>query len=267
MVRACARAVALLTMICWVLAVMHVPAVNAQNDNPFGDPREQSNGSEDPFDDGAPQEPPAADPFSSEPPKVAAKKTPAAPKPTRPASTNERVREALNSPTQMEFVDTPLHDAVNFLKDFHQIEIQLDNRALGDVSVAADNPVSRHLSGLPLKSALRILLGDLNLTYVVNNDVLLITSKFQADRMREVRVYDVTKLVAADAKAEEISKTLTMLLHDTIPETMCSGPIPEWQRLRIVPLRDLLMIRASEDEHEQITDILRDVSNALRERD
>lgn len=264
MVRACARAVALLTMICWVLAVMHVPAVNAQDDNPFGDPREQTRGNEDPFDDSGPKEAPAADPFSAEPPKVAAKKTPAAPKPQRPASTNERVREALHSPTQMEFVDTPLQDAVNFLKDFHQIEIQLDTRALEDAGVGSDTPVSRNLSGLPLRSALRILLGDLDLAYVVKNDVLLITTQDKASEMCEVRVYDVTKLVAPDAKAEEILQTLTLLLSETVQRTVGGETVSSGlQRIRMVPLRNLLVILASQEEHEEIAKILEELAKGL----
>ncbi len=266
MVRSCARAVALLTMICWVLAVMNVPAANAQEDNPFGDPREQTKGNEDPFGDSVPKDPPADDPFSSGPPKVAAKKTPAAPKPQRPASSNERVREALDQPTQMEFIDTPLQDAVNFLKDFHQIEIQLDHRALEDAGVGSDTPVSRNLVRLPLKSALRIVLSDLDLAYIVQDDVLLITTQDKASEKCEVRVYDVTKLVAPDAKAEEILQTLTMLLSETVQrtaggETVSSG----LQRIRIVPLRNLLVILASQEEHEEIAKILEQLAKALAE--
>ena len=37
-----------------------------------------------------------------------------------------KIREALDQPTQMEFVDTPLKDVVDYLRDLHHIEIQLD---------------------------------------------------------------------------------------------------------------------------------------------
>ncbi len=256
MVRSCARAVALLTMICWVLAVMNVPAANAQEDNPFGDLREQTKGNGE-----------AADPFSSGPAKVAAKKTPAAPKPQKPASSDERVREALDQPTRMEFVDMPLQDAMNFLKDLHQIEIQLDNRALEDAGVGSDTPVSRGLERLPLKSALRILLSDLDLAYIVQDDVLLITTQDKASEMREVRAYDVTKLVVPDAKAEEIAQTLVVLLSDT-PQQSGGGPLapPGLQKIRIVPLRDLLVILASQEEHEEIAKILEQLAKALAEK-
>jgi len=246
---------------------MNVLVANAQDDNPFGDPQQQVTRNQDPFGDAAAKEPRGGDPFSAEPAKVAAKKTPAAPQPQRPASSNERVREALHHPTRIEFVDTPLQDAISFLKDYHQIEIQLDNRALEDAGVGSDTPVTRTLNGLPLKSALKILLDDLDLAYVVQNDVLLITTQDKASAICEVRVYDVTKLVAPDAKAEEILQTLTMLLSETVQRTVGGETVSSGlQRIRIVPLRDLLVILASQEEHEEIAKILQELATALAEK-
>ena len=37
-----------------------------------------------------------------------------------------KIREALRQPTQIEFVETPLKDVIDYLKDLHHIEIQLD---------------------------------------------------------------------------------------------------------------------------------------------
>ena len=39
------------------------------------------------------------------------------------------IEEALAAPTKLEFVDTPLSDVVEYLKDFHKIEIQFDRKA------------------------------------------------------------------------------------------------------------------------------------------
>ena len=257
MVRACTLAV-----VCSI-GLLPALSLSAQAQDPFGSGEVKSVG-EKPFADSI-AEPTASDPFAAETQRkqVAATNSHEIARRAKPLSTNERVRSALDETTRMEFLHTPLQDAVNFLKDYHQIEIQLDNRGLEDAGIGSDTPVSRNLGSLPLKSALKILLSDLDLAYVVQDDVLLITTKFQADRMREVRVYNVKKLVTPDAEAEEISKALTMLLHDTIPETMCSAPIPEWQRLRIVPLRDLLVIRASQDEHDEIASVLLELSKAL----
>ena len=39
----------------------------------------------------------------------------------------------------------------------HKIEIQLDTKALGDVSIGTDTPVTKNLKGVSLRSALRMM--------------------------------------------------------------------------------------------------------------
>lgn len=268
------RALAVSAVVCLVVVALYAQVAQAQEDNPFGARIKAAPAGENPFAADAPAEPAGGDPFAAESPeprRIAATNPPERPEQTkvaRPASSNERVRETLESPTRMEFVDTPLLDAVNFLRDLHGIEIQLDMRALEHAGVGSDTPMSRTLNGLPLKSALRLLLSDVDLAYVVQNDVLLITTKEKASEMREVRVYDVTKLVSSDAKADEIAQMLVMLLSEA-PQQSGGGimPPPGLQTIRIVPLRDLLVIRASQDEHDEITTVLQELAKALPDKD
>ena len=56
-----------------------------------------------------------------------------------------RIRKALDEPTNIEFVDAPLQDVVDYLKDLHNIEIQIDTKALEDASIGPDTPVTRNL--------------------------------------------------------------------------------------------------------------------------
>jgi len=79
-------------------------------------------------------------------------------------SAEKKIHDALKSPTQLEFVETPLSDVIDYLKDYHGIEIQLDTKALGDVGIGSDTPVTKNLKGITLRSALRLMLHDLNLT-------------------------------------------------------------------------------------------------------
>ena len=59
----------------------------------------------------------------------------------------KKISEALKSPTQLEFIETPLQDVVDYLKDFHDIEIQIDNRALDDVGIGSDTPITQEPQG------------------------------------------------------------------------------------------------------------------------
>jgi hypothetical protein len=113
-----------------------------------------------------------------------------------PLSANEKKVEAtLRKPTQMEFVETPLEDVFNFLKQYHGIDIQLDKKALDEANVGSDTPITRNLKGIPLASALNLMLREIDLTWIISNDVLLITTQENADARLTTRLYDVGDLV------------------------------------------------------------------------
>ena len=85
----------------------------------------------------------------------------------------KKIEAALKSPTQLEFVDTPLTDVIDYLKDYHQIEIQLDKKAMEEAGIDTAVTVTKNLKGVSLKSALRLMLHELGLTYVIQDEVLL----------------------------------------------------------------------------------------------
>ena len=54
------------------------------------------------------------------------------------------------------------------------------------------------IQNLSLRTALRLILSQFDLAHVVKDEVLLITSKTQANSMYETRLYDVRDLVMRD---------------------------------------------------------------------
>lgn len=109
----------------------------------------------------------------------------------------KKIDDALNSTTQLDFNEAPLSDVIDYLKDTHKIEIQLDKRVLEDVSVTTDTPVTINLKGVTLKSALRLMLRNMQpeLTYMIKNEVLLITTPDIAGEELTTKVYPVADLV------------------------------------------------------------------------
>ena len=65
---------------------------------------------------------------------------------------------------------------IDYLKDLHSIEIQIDEKALADMGIGSDTPITRNLKGITLRSALRLMLKELDLTYVIRDEVLSITT-------------------------------------------------------------------------------------------
>lgn len=111
-------------------------------------------------------------------------------------SPNERrIREALDEQTEIQFVDTPLQDVMDYLSDLHNITIILDDVALGDEGISSDEPITLILSGITLRSAMKIMLEKLQLTWVIEDEVMKITTQLAADEKLETRVYPVGDLV------------------------------------------------------------------------
>ena len=77
----------------------------------------------------------------------------------------------------------------------HKIGIWIDKQALQDEGINADTQVSLTISGISLRSALRLLLEPLALTYIIEDEVMKITTQTKADEKMSTRVYPVADLV------------------------------------------------------------------------
>lgn len=115
----------------------------------------------------------------------------------RPAgdAAEKRIEQALRSPTALDFVGVPLVDAIAYLKDRHGVEIQIDGYALAEAGITTSVPITRQLKGISLRSALRLILRDFDLTYVVQDEVILITSRQRSSNYLKTKVYPVGDLV------------------------------------------------------------------------
>ncbi len=109
--------------------------------------------------------------------------------------TEEKIRSALSKPTTVEFLDLPLEDCITFLKEYHNINIWIDRATLTDEGVALDQPITLKLAGVTLRSVLKLLLEPAQLTYVIEDEVMKITTSTKAGEKLQTRVYPVGDLV------------------------------------------------------------------------
>jgi len=106
-----------------------------------------------------------------------------------------RIAASLDEQTEVNFTDSPLTDVVAYLQDYHNIPIILDSAALSDAGIATDTPVTRTLAGVKLRSALKIILQPLALAYVIEDEVMKITTAEKENEKLQTRVYPVGDLV------------------------------------------------------------------------
>jgi len=107
----------------------------------------------------------------------------------------KKIEQALKAPVEVDFVDLPLHDALNYLSEFARIPIEVDKKALDEVGVSTDLTLTLKLRGPALRSGLDLLLEPLTLTYVVGNGVLKVTTLEVAESTFETHQYDVAELI------------------------------------------------------------------------
>ncbi len=180
----------------------------------------------------------------------------------------EKIKEALAGPTQLEFVEMPLQDVVDYLKDYHGIEIQLDKKAMDDVGIGSDTPITKNLKGITLRSALRLLLKEKGLTYVIQDEMLLITTPEEADNHLETTIYPVGDLVLppnSTAETQPDFDSLMEVIKTTVkPATWDNNEGPG----SIVPFENNLSITVAQTQevHEEIARLLEKLRAVSREQ-
>ena len=116
-----------------------------------------------------------------------------------PSPSEQKIQAALEQPANINFVeDYPLQDAIDQLAQTYEIPIILDPLMLLDGIVTPDQPINvPPLSNIKLRSALKIMLEELDLTYIIEDEVMKITTIDIANDPSKLptRVYPVGDLV------------------------------------------------------------------------
>jgi hypothetical protein len=128
-------------------------------------------------------------------------------------SAEERIEKALGQPATFEFFDTPLTDVVEALREASKINVVLDRRALEEIGIPADAGISFQISNVSLQSALNLMLGQLDLTWTIQDEVLLITTPEGAEERLITKVYDVADLVICRDASGELWADYDTLIH------------------------------------------------------
>jgi type II secretory pathway component GspD/PulD (secretin) len=186
--------------------------------------------------------------------------------PKAASETESRILKALEEKTTFEFVETPLADVAEYIAKMHKIQVVLDRKALDDSGIGSDTPITRNLSEISLRSALRLTLKELDLTWVVADEVLQITTVDEAGQKMVTRVYDVRDLVADEKNPDEGNydyDSLIDLITSTVEPTT-------WDQVggpgSIAPLRGMLIFSQTQHVHEQATALLADLRRVRKER-
>ena len=106
------------------------------------------------------------------------------------AAAREKIETALTRPfDKADFNETPLRDVVADVRERLKIPVVLDGRALEEAGIDSESPITFTGQGMTARAALRRVLGDLDLTALVRDEALVITTREKAGEELDVRLY------------------------------------------------------------------------------
>lgn len=161
----------------------------------------------------------------------------------------DEIRLVLTQPTHIEMVDMPLSDAIQYLSDLHNIQILIDHKALEDAGASAETLITFKVENISLESALELMLRDHDLTWMVSNGVLLITSNDRASERLSTRLYPVNDLVQKNAEGVADYKPLIGTIQITID-------MVSWDEVggpgTVSPYAGVLVVSQTEQTHRKL---------------
>ncbi len=108
----------------------------------------------------------------------------------------QEIQESLKTRVDVKFQNQPLSEVIETLGRMAGVNVYLDAHGLSAEGVTTDEPITINLTEpISLRSALNLILEPLHLSYVIQNEVLRITSEQTRESNTYVRVYNVADLV------------------------------------------------------------------------
>ncbi|MEX2286356.1 MAG: hypothetical protein WD648_04650 [Planctomycetaceae bacterium] len=167
------------------------------------------------------------------------------------------LREKLEKNVSLNFRDTPLVTAIDELARQAGADIRLEASMLRSAKVREREPVSLTLTDRKLSTALQALLTNLNLTWVLRDGVLWITTMEEASKNSKTAVYDVRDLCRNESESNELQEAI---------ENQTGGPWESHQGEggQITFAKDgTMIIIQTESAHREVVDLLANYRKAL----
>ena len=123
---------------------------------------------------------------------------------------HESLRKKLTDKVSVEYVDTPLSEAVKSLSAQTAADIRIDIASFRQARIREREPVSLKLTNQKLASVLQALVAPLRLTWTLQNGSIVITTEATANSLLKAAVFDVRDLSRNDEEANALAEAIMM---------------------------------------------------------
>lgn len=100
-----------------------------------------------------------------------------------------RLSAKLKQPVSVDFLDTPLDNALAYIADVLGTPIRLDKTSLADEGVNSDQQVELKLDDVPAEVVLKTLLEQLGLEAIIQNETIKVSTQARADETFDLQLY------------------------------------------------------------------------------
>ena len=117
-----------------------------------------------------------------------------------------KILRGLQTKVSLEFDDMPLEKVMKTLAANANIPLLIDEAALAEEGIPTDEPVSARIQNRTVEQVIDRLLKPLGLTWITENEVLMITTTIEAEEKLVRRVYDVKGLLDWNEQAQRMGR-------------------------------------------------------------
>ena len=162
-----------------------------------------------------------------------------------------KIGEALDKKAEtFAFTETSLRDVIATVEKSQGIPVEIDSKAFEDAGLDLETPLTKSIPRVSLRSALRLLLGDLDLTYIIKDEVLLITTRDEAAEHIINVCYPV-------AWGDDYQSLIDLIQNTVAPETW--NTVAGLGAIQPYPLNNEIVISQTTEVHDEILDLFRNI--------
>ena len=157
------------------------------------------------------------------------------------------------------FSDRKLSEVVEDIAEQYKINVLVDHRALEEIGVTVNSPVTISIKNVKLKSALRYILKEIDLTYIYRDETLWITTYDGCEANLLDRIY----WIEGTAYDRDTLDDLIMLVQTTIsPDTWEALGGPSTMSTSPNSGRPFLLVSTTRAVHDEIEQLLKELRDA-----
>ena len=170
------------------------------------------------------------------------------------------ISAALNEPASFTFSARKLSEVIEDIAEQYKINILFDHRSLEEIGVTLDLPITISIKRVKLKSVLRYILNDIDLTFISRDEVLWITAP---DAQCEANLLDrIYWIKGTGFDGDTLNDLITLVQTTTAPDTWEALGGPSTMTAGPKSDRPFVLVSTTRAIHEEIDYLLQGLRDA-----